>query len=107
MNYEKELWDAGFPFTDLDKVDAEKVFMVTKGGKAYRRPLLHELIEACGIDGSLFRMNNVDGPWSAETDKNGRWSYGHGSTPEEAVAMLWLALNPHPTPMKSTSGEGE
>ena len=51
-------------------------------------PTLTELIEACGDDfvGLKQEMTNY---WRAMTDL---WA-GFGSTPEEAVANLWLALN--------------
>jgi hypothetical protein len=56
-------------------------------------PSLIELIEACGD--SFFRLshsqNNDGTSWDAES-----WNTGEietGSTPEEAVARIWLALN--------------
>lgn len=57
-------------------------------------PVLSELIEACEIKEFLFRVTFSQGDnWEASTDKNGKWTYGCGLTPEEAVANLWLVLN--------------
>ena len=49
-------------------------------------PTLSELVEACG-DGFECLMRQ-DGVWIAN-----HANHAHGSTPEEAVARLWLALN--------------
>lgn len=59
-------------------------------------PTLSELIEACGI--SFFDLRRyVDKNslvWAASGIKS--WgNYEIGSTPEEAVANLWLELNKH------------
>jgi len=53
-----------------------------------KKPTLSELIEACGIIGfTLVKVGkNV---WEAM----GGAYLGRGSTPEEAVAKLWLELN--------------
>jgi len=59
-------------------------------------PNLSELIEACGDD--LFGI--IRGPFNNGWEAGSDWSYdhlsgkvGHGSTPEEAVARLWIELN--------------
>lgn len=84
------------------------------------RPNLSELIEACGKEfRSVHRSAMYDGPWEAQAKvKNERYVPGlkqkcvscggywpppnelehimyarRGSTPEEAVARLWLKLN--------------
>jgi hypothetical protein len=57
----------------------------------YRKPTLSELIEACGDEFTF--LEKMDKTWTAfppmPNYKNGQ----HGSTPEEAVAKLWLELN--------------
>ncbi len=87
MNYElaKELKDAGFT---KGNIAAEMM----EGEKETYYPTLSELIEACGEEfEGVFK--EIDG-WSASADKiDGYKDYeGRGSTPEEAVARLWLAL---------------
>jgi hypothetical protein len=60
----------------------------------YYIPTLSELIEACGEDfGQVFKRSFGDErePWGA-FDHN-VVTEGNGSTPEEAVAHLWLALH--------------
>lgn len=77
MNYElaKKLKDVGF--------------RVPVGASSLWQPSLSELIEACGEKFSNLR--NDEGRWIATASGV---SYGQtGSTPEEAVANLWLALN--------------
>ena len=61
-------------------------------------PTLSELIEACGKDFGLLERNtndvNISSVWTAnDWDTEGEDYYGLGSTPEEAVAYLWLALH--------------
>jgi hypothetical protein len=96
----EELKDAGFPQPALD---FKGEFLFAEYGEpvdtqAYA-PTLSELIEACGTNfGALVRLSN--GTWNAATPviDNGM-SYGNPSTevecstPEEAVARLWLALS--------------
>ena len=69
-------------------------------------PTLSELVEACGDKfASLNLDKNDDFKWSAYTTK-GKWredlndyceseccGYQQGTTPEEAVAHLWLVLH--------------
>lgn len=104
MNYEiaKELKEAGFPqviWRGQNYDDERKVAVIAEnfmeneaiGEKVYI-PALSELIEACGEQVfDLVRRKTVAGNWywEAETEV----AYGEGSTPEEAVANLWLALN--------------
>lgn len=107
MNYKlcKKLKDAGFPqmvagggyFLDPDhEVHGEQI---TFRGDVVYVPTLSELIEACGEDFDLIRREELES-WLGGT----RWccmgnpdDYGinqyYGSTPEESVANLWLALN--------------
>ena len=69
--------------------------LVWRSGDRVYLPTLEELIEACGDE---FRGLEV-GDWPAE-DKSHIWYaksksqvIAEGSTPEEAVANLWLELN--------------
>lgn len=67
-------------------------------------PTLEELIEACGgalesLENKVDRksMTRVWKAWGIEMEP---WNpasnqMGQGSTPEEAVALLWLKLNKH------------
>jgi hypothetical protein len=55
--------------------------------QGYVVPALSELIDACG-DEKEFHLNKLEGFCQAR--KNNQ--IGEGSTPEEAVARLWLAL---------------
>lgn len=51
-------------------------------------PDLSELIEACGL--KFYSLtNNLDGKWTVTHDDRREHA---GSTPEEAVARLWLEL---------------
>lgn len=73
---------------DLAKLDQEEV----------AAPSLSELIEACGHE--FNHLKKVHGDWKWEAYYNGEdvrddnhYFFGNGSTPEEAVANLWLELN--------------
>jgi hypothetical protein len=57
-------------------------------------PTLSELIEACGDDFEALTMerSHVGNGWNAIAFHSSR--HGHGSTPDEAVASLWLSLHP-------------
>lgn len=91
MNYElaKQLKDAGFPQRQRKGTFPWKL---TKKEDCYV-PTLSELIEACGDDleeiKQMKESDLVSYKWEAYT--NGY--YVVGSTPEEAVANLWIALN--------------
>lgn len=97
MNYElaKQLKDAGFP------QEGDGGYALDNDCKDERDtcecmgyvPTLEELIGMCG-DGShginrLYRID--DGQWAATG--NDDFKDGVGTTPSEAVAWLWLALN--------------
>lgn len=116
MNYElaKRLKDAGFsqrkmPESETDNATYRKYGYPMYGcphgkkrcnpytcpDKAYF-PTLEELIEACREDLSrLDRVTKINGKpgWIAYMDKD---VYMEDSTPSEAVANLWLALNSKP-----------
>ena len=94
MRYElaKELKDAGFPHEgSWYSYDGNSY----SGKRTIYIPTLEELIEACGVQFyALFFMNRDTDNYSAE-DSGGDHHYG--STPKEAVARLWLALqSPRP-----------
>lgn len=65
----------------------------------YAAPNLSELIEACGD--AFYGIYRADGLWHASAGKDAPPESNlflltfdeEGSTPEEAVARLWLALN--------------
>lgn len=87
MTYElaKELKDAGFP-QNMPQMDGWPC-----------KPTLSELIEECGK--AMYGMYRADVLWHATGGKDvddDRFMITFeedGSTPEEAVARLWLALN--------------
>jgi len=97
MNYDlvKKLKDAGFPL----KIGEPRDFLID--GTPILLPALSELIEACGDYISLWK-SHFDKRWhcaKGETgyedtyvDNDGNEVFT-GSTPEEAVAELWLELN--------------
>ena len=99
MTYElaKELKEAGFPEHVFDGEHCKRDCWLRDGigrKEHLHCPSLSELIEACGKDFYSVNQNATsDGKgWSAES-----WSIGDietGTTPEEAVARLWLALQP-------------
>jgi hypothetical protein len=119
MNYDlaKQLKDAGFPqttwpeslvYTNESTVVVWGLFvksLTAEGGGVIRigglvkHPSLSELIEACvqinPIGFSLYR--NASGTWVASTDLANPIG-GSGDTPEEAVAILWLALHEKNSP---------
>ena len=89
MTYElaKQLKDAGFPLNMSDHLEC--VYNKTEfiDGIWYHVPTLSELIEACGT----CQLNWYADAKHAQALADG--NIGEGSTPEEAVANLWLALN--------------
>jgi hypothetical protein len=94
MTYElaKQLKAAGFP----QLVDKSSGVDKMLGGVPYV-PTLSELIEACGEKfGSLESGDGPsESPWTAQGRPNFAGEFPlifHSSTPEEAVARLWLAL---------------
>lgn len=92
MNYElaKELKDAGFPNSRMrPHMDVEGKWSMQD------QPTLSELIEACKVTIELTNAT-MDGTWLAKSEGDKYRKYG--STPSEAVAHLYLALNkPLPT----------
>lgn len=112
MDYKlaKQLKDAGFPQEGRDYLcpDSCKEPSMWHDNHTVLLPTLSELIEACG-DGKrivLYGPGTVDqGEWywgPSETQwfvyyqypgKGMKSEEGFGSSPEEAVARLWLELN--------------
>lgn len=109
MNYElaKKLKDAGFPQINLEEqckdcsifewFDDDEILWNTRenypsGDDWVYLPTLSELIEACGEH--FYNLNKeIKGKWCATTN-NKKYAPlgGFGSTPEEAVANLWLTI---------------
>ncbi len=111
-----DLKNAGYPQMWKDIVSGGKIYAIKKGSGGifllstndislyndYEKegivyiPSLSELIEACGRRFACLTLSN-DGTFTAmDYDTFGRSSHsiqGSGSTPEEAVANLWLELN--------------
>lgn len=106
MNYElaKELKEQSFPVErgagiwitpgnkkvwveQVSSSPREKIAAVVANKDWLYEPTLSELIEACG--GFCFELIKLPNEqWCAKESGN----RGSGSTPEEAVARLWLAL---------------
>lgn len=112
MNYElaKELKDAGFPILIISKygqhaneINSSFYPLPDGHGDYWKLPTLSELIEACpkemnsDIYDSFFSLSWARDEWYAMYDECDYTPHddlvGTGSTPEEAVARLWLALN--------------
>lgn len=99
-NIPNELKDAGFPGMVDSWRDPQNNTMSTGPVEGWEHfwhmPSLSELITACGnkftILGRVFNADNgfETTGWVAHTHDGGAVD---GSTPEEAVARLWLALN--------------
>ena len=108
MNYElvKQLKEAGFPQTppfelycpDCDKWRDMDCFEKKHNKEAVKVPTLSELIEACGdkFDNLRHGEGLIVGSlvWTASSKEIEKEIFhNEGSTPEEAVAKLWLELN--------------
>ena len=94
MNYElaKELKDKGFPQHSLVTHIGQEIGMSEPDGSEYvRTPTLFELIEACG-DG-IFSLEFYPKTKDCIAHPRYRSTGVNGTTPEEAVARLWLTLN--------------
>lgn len=95
-NLAKQLKDAGFPQHNLGEV-----YHPDGCTNEACHPTLSELIEACGKDFGVLGRNNSDRK-IGNTDPSHYWCADFlmkftdnftGSTPEEAVAKLWLELH--------------
>lgn len=94
----KELKDAGFPqeetlfFFNEDKERIMRLFPnVEYEDPVLACPSLSQLIEACGVSENtgLYLSGHSKTHWVAARGSG----QGVGSTPEEAVARLWLSLH--------------
>jgi hypothetical protein len=83
----KELKDAGFPQNDANATSYIEGILCP--------PTLSELIEACWKIGSFDSLTYLgeDEYSSWGVDSDGCERDGRGTSPEEAVARLWLALH--------------
>lgn len=113
MNYElaKKLKHARYPIKEIvvseDHVLALEYYklfnLIQVGHVLWVLPTLSELIEACGVDGFAYLENHQNIQWRKTVGGNpdlslswaaqGNGFRGSGSTPEEAIANLWLSLN--------------
>lgn len=102
MNYElaKKLKDAGFPMktTELELYGStpSRFLAPAEEGGFYNEPTLSELIETCGSKFDRLTRNEMtddSAVWRVDCYDMAVGNFGEGSTPEEAVANLWLALN--------------
>lgn len=103
ISYElaKELKDAGFPFIQKKMLTRryDKVHAPPKGEMLSAEyelvPPLEELIGACGDDFQMLVQRNEGQCWGAVAGRKSPRGYfdERGSTPTEAIARLYLALN--------------
>lgn len=105
MNYElaKELKDAGFTYSQTlhwtifpGGLPGSRVMSREPLNEGILEPALSELIEACGKDfGKLVfeQKSKFEMKWHSYDCLMGEGHDMRGSTPEEAVAMLYLALH--------------
>lgn len=95
----KELKEAGFPQGDghyMDAAGASSLYQHRNSPHIFERdvfvPTLDELIEACS--GTSFRLFiSADGSAGVQLEQVSLEDVVFYSTPKEAVARLWLALN--------------
>ena len=80
LRYFNEKKGGGIVFKDMDKFEEEGLIKI---------PTLSELIDACG-DG-FNNLTKYVGGWGTFTEYDDRIDLY--STPEEAIAKLWLLLN--------------
>jgi hypothetical protein len=90
----QDLRDAGFPQTGRGTQIGPSDKLVWRAGDRVYIPTLSELIEACGEQFWMLEARNLEeGNWHANGYRTAKIEGAHGSSPEEAVARLWLALN--------------
>lgn len=108
MNYSlaKQLKDSGFPQGNALKkaylipdgkessMDSVGAYLSGEESIGVYEPTLEELIEACEQLTFTFGLEKHTNDWRAGTlETGGVKEMSVGSTPTEAVARLWLALN--------------
>lgn len=93
MTYElaKRLKDAGFPLNIA--TTGGEYFQDGEPRQRYLYPTLEELIEACGE--SFSELVKYSDRWLARRELQDEWGRMEfiGTSPTEAVAHLWLAIN--------------
>jgi len=88
--FSDEEWDAtNIPVETSKKNRREKKRLLNEYDNGYLIPTLSELIEACIEKIPHFNLNLRNGVWTADFNDDFKHT---GSTSEEAVANLWLAL---------------
>ena len=94
----KQLKEAGFPQVGNLHEGSYLHISGEPDRLAVVEPTLSELIEACGsnFDELTRDKRNTGGDWLATYWIQDLTYQGQGETPEEAVARLWLSLNPSP-----------
>jgi len=90
----KELKGAGFPFIQVDPKNCTERMIYTKGGEFHLEPTLSELIEACGDKFGRLEAIVENAPVDEVVTYvvNDHYSF-KGSTPEIAMAKLYLAIH--------------
>ena len=89
----QELRDAGFPQTGRGTQIGPPDKLVWRAGDRVYIPTLSELIEACGERFWMLEARNLEeGNWHASGYGVDKIEGSCGSSPDEAVARLWLAL---------------
>lgn len=98
ISYElaKQIKDAGFPLKKVGCHECDEGRQRLDGNReTLYAPTLSELIEACGE--GFMRLGRANEPFNNDELWQGvgyfMKIYTLGSTPEEAVAKLWLELN--------------
>jgi hypothetical protein len=94
MTYElaNALKDAGFPQDLHDERLPHLRYPAMEKQISLYFPTLAELIEACKPHFRKLEMGKSGTNWRADCFPN-KDAQGHGHSPEEAAAKLWLALN--------------
>ena len=95
MNYElaKRLMEAGFPQAGRGKPVAPLEKIVVRQDDFVYAPTIEELLAACGYE-MITLCGKQGGPWIAMYGDAIREAETEGATAEEALGLLWLALNP-------------
>jgi hypothetical protein len=90
----QELRDAGFPQTGRGTQIGPSDKLVWRAGDRVYIPTLSELIEACGERFWMLEACNLEaGNWHASGYAAAKIEGAYGTSPDEAVARLWLVLN--------------
>jgi len=89
-----DLRDAGFPQIGRGTQIGPSDKLVWRAGDRVYMPTLSELIEACGKRFWMLEACDLEaGNWHASGYAAAKIEDAYGSSPDEAVARLWLALN--------------